>query len=185
MGQPLLNHPLIKVILPFAVAGGIFLWTRPPGPAKILAQTHFSADASQIDYRGQTYTGQWEAESEFTGQLQQLVVEYLPAAPFVTHHLVLTTGDFSDPSKVTIEPLKQGKTSWRAQEQPQGELLVLHLIPAEPSLLQQLSALKAGQTVSWKGQRLKEGLLQNNQGGYFRVNNSNHILLLLSQFKVI
>jgi len=175
----------LKLSLPFFVILAFFVLQKPPGPEKILKQTQFSEDATRITYQELDYELAWEEEpAVFSGDVQQIKFEHTEYAPFVTHHLVLTTEDYSDPDKVTIQPLKKGKTSWRAKTQPKGKFLVLHLIPPDADTLSRIQAVAAGQEVTWTGKRLKGGMIKNANGGYYRVNNTNHILLLLSDLQL-
>lgn len=169
-----------KLALPFLVLAGIFWWMRAPDPETVWRQSTFSQDFTRIESQGESYSASWEEDlSAFEGELQQMVPEALKYAPFISHHLVLTDGDYSDPDKVEIRPLKKGKTSWRAKQQPRGRFLVLHLLPADAEVLRRINAIAPGQRAIWSGQRLVKGRLENSKGGYFQVNNTNHIVLLL------
>lgn len=169
-----------KIAGTLCVLGGIaWFFLRSPSPTSIVQATDISD--TQMLYQGVRFDTQWQDNTIHQGDVQQIVSEYNSYAPMNTHHLVLTTGDYSDPEKVKIQPLRKGHTSWRFKSHPQGSLKVLHLIPKNLKALAALERIEVGQTLSFVGQEEEDNRIPNSGGGYFSggSKSSGHYLFLL------
>ena len=72
--------------------------------------------------------------------------------PMLTHDILVTSGDFSDPSLVRTSVSNQ-RFMWSAtsMENPKGSINLLHTMPIDEATLNQLYAVRYGDTVVIKG----------------------------------
>jgi len=156
----------IKLLIVFAITGLVWLFMKPPSGVSI--QKKMVIQDASIAYKGVDYLVDWQAETvEHSGDVHELKAEYNKYAPINTHHVVLTSGDYSDPEKVDIAPLCKGHTSWRAKAQPTGSMKVLHLIPANEKVFKQLKKVKSGQSLTFMGQEEQDNQIPSSKGGGF------------------
>lgn len=165
-------------------AAGIFFLTRPPSGVKLVREMDIDVAAGSIAYRGVVYTSEWGAEITRSGQVRHVVRAYDKNVPIVTFHLVLTTGEFSDPSIVTIDHNGGGNYIWRAKKQPQGTLIVLHLVPGSETVFRTLRSVDEGDTVEIVGRDEARGAIENENGAYLRLGHSNHKFVLVNRVRI-
>jgi len=166
------------------IALAIFLWLRRPSSRGIAKEMQLDVKAGRIDYKGITYEASWSDETHrFEGDLRYVGRAYSGDLPLVTHDAILTTGDFSDPKLVKVSPLKNGSGSWRAKSRPDGTLVALHFIPSNLAIHRQLAGLREGDTVEIEGMVETDSRVDASNGGYWRLNHSNHKLVLVTAVK--
>jgi hypothetical protein len=72
--------------------------------------------------------------------------------PFLTHDMLITSGDFADSAKVRTDVYDHHFTwSSRSDFHPQGSINLLHTVPLNEAIYQQLLQLKEGQLVAISG----------------------------------
>jgi len=145
-------------------------------------------EAGRIDYAGITYEALWTEETiRFEGDLRYAGRAYSRELPMVTHDAVLTTGDFSDPKLVKVSPLKKGSGTWRSKSSskgtPKGTLVALHFIPSDLGIHGQLTRLREGDSVEIEGRVETDSRVDASNGGFWRLNHSNHKLVLVTAVK--
>lgn len=174
----------LKLMIVFGVTALLWLVMKPPSASSI--QKKMLIQDGAISYKGVEYLVDWEDDVvEHSGDIRELKAEYNKFAPINTHHVVLTTGDFSDPEKVDIAHLRKGHTSWRAKAQPKGSMKVLHLIPANDEVFKKLKTVKPGQSLTFIGQEEEDNKIPTSKGGGFSGGSKDygHYILFLSDIK--
>lgn len=173
-----MNH--VKILIIAAAALGIYLYLQPPSTAKVVRDTSIDTQEGTLRYQGNDYQAQWGEATEHAGDVRYTGRAYWKYAPFFTHDIILTTGEFSDPEIVEIAPVKDGNTRWRANKRPEGSFLVLHLIPANPEVLAGLDAIREGEPVKLLGQEEKDSRITGSDGSVTRLTHDNHRFLLVT-----
>lgn len=137
-----------------------------------------------MTYKDTTYVTEWLPSNTHSGEVQQIGQYHNKYLPMNTHHIVLTTGDYSDPSKVTISKLRKGRIVARYTTQPKGSIEVLHLIPSSVQMLKKISRIKTGQKVELTGQEEKDNKV-NSDAGYYAGGSKDkgHYLFLLQELR--
>lgn len=165
---------------------GIWWWKYTPSAASILRS--MTVNAEGFSHNKVQYELEWqEGESEYSGMINQIAAQYNKRAPFNTHHVVVTTEDFSNPDKVKINAMSRfGHVSWLMQSGVKGTLRVLHLVPKDGVVLKKIQALKKGQEVSFVVQEETDGFVPNSKDrGYsFGSKSSGHILVWVTDVRV-
>lgn len=133
---------------------------------------------------GETYDVTWDDATELAGDARILAAVYNKGLPVITHDLVLTSGDFSDPAKVDITSRGGGNYVWRAKEKPEGSALFLHVIPASPAVLEAVQAVATGQAVVLRGRKAKPAqITRRSDQAASRLNHDNHAFFLLEELR--
>lgn len=100
----------------------------------------------------------WEIEYEahsheiFSGLIRKVLPIRERIFPVLTHDILVTNADFADPTKVAVSVFNHHFT-WRSNSKnaPEGTINLLHTIPANNAILDQLSQLRTGDLVSIEG----------------------------------
>ena len=167
------------------VMGGLLLWwwSSPPNSDKIIQEMVVSADS--INYDGIDYKLEWGEEAkEYSGDVRAIHEVYNKFAPFNTHQVLITTGDFSDPNKVRIEEQQVEVT---LKGDLDGDVTIFHLVPQGFAGLQRLRQLKVGQKITINGKEEKDGEVKASDGGYIRfgTNGKGRPLVLVDSIDVL
>lgn len=95
------------------------------------------------------------ADTTFTGLVRHVSPIRLSMMPFLTHDILVTMGDYADASKVTTSVVSH-HFQWAAltQNHPQGEIHLLHTVPRNAEIYQQLLAIRTGQQVVITGHEI-------------------------------
>lgn len=127
-----------------------------PSVESVVAATTFNLEDDEIRYEGQRYeVGTADDTEQLVGYLHQIRRDHEERFPVLTHDIVLVTGDFNDPERVTIHRLRSHTASWEAQRKPEGKFLVAHLIPRSAEVADALQALRPGERVSLEVYRVR------------------------------
>ena len=170
------------VVLIIAVA--IYVMMRPPSAAKIIRGMEVSIPAGTIEYADVRYTATWSDSIVRSGDIRYLSRAYTKSVPMVIYDVVLTSGEFSDPSIVEIESTGGGNFYWRAGKQPQGTLVVLHVIPENEVVLRSLEAVDEGSRIEIVGRDEVDGSIEGADGSFLRLRHGNHKFVLASRVSV-
>lgn len=94
-------------------------------------------------------------DSVFSGTVRHVSPIRLASFPMLTHDVLVTSGDFADPSLVTVN-VRNHHFYWRSQfpERPDGAINLLHTAPADDTLYRQLLELRSGDTVVITGREI-------------------------------
>ncbi len=115
--------------------------------SKNLKQVENSRGARwQIAYEG-------EQSSTFEGKIRHISVNYEPSFPFLTHDILVTSGDFADPQRVDTL-VSNHHFSWSAAEQPDGKINLLHVVVLDAGLYDQLMQLHTDDWVRIRGREI-------------------------------
>jgi hypothetical protein len=166
------------------IAGiGIFLFLRPPSAMKIARGMSIDVKGGTVSYDGVSYTTEWGKPVTREGDIRHFIRAYNKYAPIVTFHLVLTTGEFSDPEIVTLDHNRGGNYFWRSKKQPEGTLIVLHLVPENEAVFRTLRNLDEGDRVEIVGRDEMRGSIEDENGAYLRLGHDNHKFVLVSRVR--
>ena len=78
-----------------------------------------------------------------------------------------------------MSPFRGGSIVWSAQTQPGGSLIVLHFIPVDTTVAATLGRLRDGECARFAGREEVDGEIRGDEGGYSRLNSSNHRYVLV------
>jgi hypothetical protein len=113
------------------------------------------------------WTVQYESYTPtiFTGLVRFIGPIRQQGIPFLTHDVLVTSGEFADPTLVNTRVFNH-TFSWYARErqQPQGAINLLHTVPQKEAIYEQLLALKTGQQVRVTGFEIQIIDAYNQQG---------------------
>jgi hypothetical protein len=163
------------------LAVGIYVGMRPPSAGKIARQLEVDLDAGMMRYDGIAYTAHWSERTTWRGDVRHVARAHTRRMPVVLFHLVLTSGDFSRPEIVTVDHTGGGSYVWRADRQPRGSLVVLHLVPESVLAYRTMRSLEAGDRVEIVGREESRGFIEREDGAYLRLGHDNHRLVLVNR----
>ena len=88
----------------------------------------------------------------FTGKIRHASPIRLEMVPFLTHDILVTSGDYADPLKVSTS-VADHHFFWasRVQEKPVGSINLLHTVPLNEAIYQQLLEIRSDQMVTITG----------------------------------
>lgn len=163
------------------LVGASLFCCRPPSLESIRKQLSFDPEGRFIQCGDLRLDTQWGDETSFTGLVRDVEQAYYEGVPAISHNVLVTSGDFSDPEIVDFSRFRNGALSWRAQVQPEGSVHVLHLIADDPATFEQLQDLDIGDQVTISGREERDGKIENSNGGWQGFGRTHgHVLLLAS-----
>lgn len=175
--------PLI-ILLVLAIA--IYQYTTwQPSAISISRDMQVTQDALDIKFNDESYSSTWNEVSSTTGFLRRLDREYYDHAPIITYHLVVTTGDYSDRELVKIDNKGNGKYTYlyRNDITLTGGLTIYHVIPANTKVQEALKNTDGATNITFDGRISTDSILTKNKVPVFRVNGTNHKILLLENLR--
>lgn len=159
----------------------LVLYCRGPSASSIVSETTLSPDEGWLEYREARFEAEWGPRITREGRTRFFERAKYKSAPFFTHHTVLTTGEFSDPELVSIRKTGGGSFSWAAPRKPKGTLVVLHMVPLDEDVLDQLQAIDDGDRVELVGREEVDGGVTGSDGSGMRLGSRNHKLFLVER----
>lgn len=154
----------IAIFVGFLVLGAGFLvfWYRhdlfPPDPVEVVAQISEGPN-HELVFEGETFQGTFKMDQEEEGSVNQIVRTSFPEMPFVTHELVLVSGDYGLPDMVGISEVKDHQIIVTPKvDKPDGRILLVHAIPADAKALADLMKIQKNQFVVIIGDIVNNGL---------------------------
>jgi len=157
---------------------GYLLWGFSTGQITLLWTTIPEFDTWKIDSSFTTVEDSggesWKIryESKNTTIFEGLVRHSSPinerAFPLLSHDILVTSGDFSDPSIVRTS-VSNHRFYWYSEQQnrPQGTINLLHTVPSTEEIYQQLAQVRKGDRVRIKGIEILD-INRYDQQGEFR-----------------
>ena len=99
-----------------------------------------------------TITYEKTVDSVFSGLVRHISPIRMADFPFLTHDVLVTSGDFAN-SKLVSTSVFNHHFTWTSSltGQPQGSINLLHIVPANKAIYQQLLALSSGQQATIRG----------------------------------
>jgi hypothetical protein len=140
---------------------------------------HFSQIAAQDGHTWQV-TFEKDSDSTFSGVVRAVVRWQDASLPFMTHDILVTTGDYASQGKVNTWVVNHKFIYHYKNAAPEGSIHLLHIFPASEEIYQQLLAIKDWNRVSISGREIYKIDLFNPDGkntGYFTDMGCNSILV--------
>lgn len=170
------------IIVGIILLAGYF-WFQPPSVDSVFSGMQFSH--GNIVYRNVTYQTEWGPEVQHRGTVHYIHRAFYRAVPLITHHAIVTTGEYNDPAITTIQNIdSSGNMSWRATHNPQGSLIVLHFIPQNKEVLEQLKNLKNGDQAIFVGAEERDSKIVGSNGAWLQLGHDNHKYVLLRTVRI-
>jgi hypothetical protein len=116
-----------------------------------------SPDFTRIDQPDGTYlTVSYEkaSASTFTGLVRHISPIRLGDFSILTHDVLVTSGDFANPDKVSTSVINHHFSWTSAESYPRGAINLLHTVPLNEAIYRQLLELRSGQNVSVVGREI-------------------------------
>ncbi len=159
---PLTRTILLGVALLVAALAFLVFWYRhelfPPDAREVVAEIS-EGPKGEIVYAGQAFEATLETDAEVEGSVHQVVRASWPEMPFITHELVLVTGDYAKPDIVSISEIEDHTVVIQSNvTNPAGSVWLVHVIPADQNALEQLLRVQKGQYVVLVGDEAKTSL---------------------------
>jgi len=132
-----------------------FIFFKPPAPRSVIDTMQIDATTRIIEYKQMMYKATWSEEKVFSGDLRYIGPVYRSALPILTHTAAITSGEYSNPALVTIEP-RGGDIAFGFRKEPTGSIDILLLIPADAMVYDTLANLKGENKVTIKGRTTQE-----------------------------
>ncbi|MCP4204637.1 MAG: hypothetical protein GY769_22235 [bacterium] len=173
-----------RVLLVLVVAAA-FVYLRGPSARRVVSNTVIAAEAGAIQYKAVRYEADWGPQVTHSGDVRLIDRAKYKPAPFFTHHVVLTTGEYSDPGVVKLGDSGGGNFYWTAKKQPEGTILALHLVPRDQTVLRALKRIDEGDSIAFAGREELDGHVKGSNGSYLRLQHDNHKYLLLEEVREI
>jgi hypothetical protein len=94
-------------------------------------------------------------DSIFQGHVRHVSVNRISKFPFVTHDILITTGDYAD-SELVYTNVTNHRFYWQSlnENYPQGTINLLHVVPENEDIYQQLLKIRNGDTVTISGREI-------------------------------
>jgi len=140
------------------------------------SMTHLAAKDGHkwtIDY-------EYPDKSTFAGVVRHISHWHNNNVPFMSHDLLITSGDYADPAIVNTWVFDHKYFYHYKKGHPDGKINLLHIFPASPEVYQQLQQIRKWDNVSISGREiLKINLIDENgeNAGYFKDKGCNTILV--------
>lgn len=155
---------VILVVLAAGLFGGLVLYNQANFDLFGLWRPNFSSLKFNADYTlvqtksGASWTITYEkpVDSVFTGLVRHVGPIRLGDFPFLTHDVLVTTGDFANSALVTTT-VSNHHFTWvtPGSNQPQGTINLLHVVPLNEEIYQQLMGISGGQQVTISGAEIR------------------------------
>ncbi|MFH1836910.1 MAG: hypothetical protein ABH862_02175 [Candidatus Omnitrophota bacterium] len=176
---------LIKKILIILIIAGVYFYFKTPSTDSIVRNMSIDETKGTIECKGTVYDAGWAYAKVYKGDIRYVGRAYHKDAPYITYDAIVTTGDFSDPSLVRVTPIRNGNMSWSASKKPDGTLIVLHFIPANKTVNDDLKRLKTGDKVELAGREESDSKITASDGNFVGLGHDNHKFFLLKSVRRI
>ena len=156
---------------------------QPPSVEDIAREMQVDRRGGFVKYQDKVFTAEWGDKIKHTGDIRYFGRAYYDGVPIFTHDAVVTTGEFSDPDIVEVTPIKDGSMYWYANKQPEGSLVVLHFIPEDFSVFEDLKLIREGDRIEFSGREETDSTVESSDGSYIKLMHANHKYLLVSEVR--
>lgn len=117
----------------------------------------FSPSMETIQSDAQTWQIVYERtqDSQFAGLVRHASLIRFDRVPFLTHDILVTTGDYADPQQVRTAVIDH-HFSWRSatKAHPKGTINLLHTVAVAPEIFAQLLQIRSGDRVVIVGREI-------------------------------
>ena len=145
-------------------ACGVDLSGRPP-----FEEMTFSPDYTNIsmpDSRTWNVTYEYSTDTTFTGVVRHVSLWYDSGAPFMSHDVLVTTGDFASQEAVDTTVLAHKFFYHWDGVPPSGSINLLHIVPLNAEIFEQLTQISKWNHVTISGREILKIDLFDNDGSY-------------------
>jgi hypothetical protein len=174
----------MKIIIPVIVIlliAGVWYFLGSDSGIEVVRKTVMDPVDGTLEYGGIKYTVSWGETRVYSGDVRHIGRAKYKYAPVFTHDALVTTGDFSDPSKIKFSRVRNGKASYRFKEKPNGTVKMLHIIPENETVLEKLNTIKKGDKAEFMGREEDDHIIEGSDGRWYQVNpEHDHIMFLLA-----
>ena len=159
-------------------ACGTDLSGKPP-----FAGLTFSTDFTHItapDGRAWGVSFEYPNGATFRGVIRHVSRWHESSLPFMTHDILITTGDFASKGTVNVFVVNHKFIYHYAEGSPSGSINLLHIFPASEEIYKQLLQVKDWNEVSISGREIDTIDMLDAEGanrGYFKDHGCNSILV--------
>jgi hypothetical protein len=143
---------MLLACLLFLTSCGVDISGKPP-----FDDLTFSSDFSRISSsNGKTWDVTFElpVDSTFTGVVRHTSLWYDSSAPFMSHDILVTTGDFASQDFVDTSVIGHKFFYHWDDARPTGTINLLHIFPATAEVFDQLKQIKKWNNVSISGREI-------------------------------
>jgi len=141
----------------------------------------FGSVTDTADHRSWKITYEYFTDSTFSGTVRFVSHWREDNIPFATHDVLVTTDDFANPDLVdTSVESHHFHYSYPGDLSPKGHINLLHIVPLNEGIYQQLLGLRDWDTVSISGREILKIDMFNPDGlslGYWQDSGCNTILV--------
>jgi hypothetical protein len=171
---------------PALVVGLLLIGCHRSNRAQV-ARMSFGSTIADIELDGTHYAGHWSDDAKtFSGTIQWTGQAAKSAVPLITHEVLVTTGEYSDPKVVQIEPVVDHHTTWKfvaGRTALDGTIHIVHCVPSTPEVYDALGGLTVGQNVSIQGELLS-GPLTGSDGSFWKTGKESHPTVFVREVHV-
>lgn len=165
----------------YYTSNGDFGGLARPAFQDLKITSDYSAVADTADKRTWKITYEFFNDSTFSGVVRHVSQWREDAIPFATHDVLVTTGDYADPKKVdTSVSSHHFYYSWPGGYQLQGSIHLLHIVPLNEAIYQQLMTIHQWDKVTITGREILKIDMFDPKGaplGYWTDEGCNSILV--------
>jgi hypothetical protein len=141
----------------------------------------FGQVRSTADGRSWTITYEYFNDTTFAGTVRHVFHWREDDIPFATHDILVTTDDFANPDLIKTDVSNHRfQYTYPADFQPTGHINLLHIVPLNEDIYQQLLTVRDWNTVTLTGREILKIDMFNAEGlslGYFQDAGCNTILV--------
>jgi hypothetical protein len=152
---------LLVVVLALAVAGGFLYYNANTDFLGLAGPDFDSLVFSSAQDQIETDDGYWKitfekaADSQFSGLVRHVSPIRDERMRMLTHDILVTSGEYAD-SSIVRTTVANHHFYWRSATtaQPQGSINLLHTVPANEQIYQQLLHIRSGDEVTISGREI-------------------------------
>jgi hypothetical protein len=179
---------LLVLLAVLLVLGGFFYFFTNLVPLSSASPERWSIDPAfqQVSDGRYRWTISYEkaGNSQFSGMIRHVTPDRMPVYPLLSHDVLVTSGDFADSARVEagVDVLRH-HFFWKVRSggAPAGAINLLHTVPANRQILEQLQKLRYGDQVLITGReidRIENFDLQSGKNlGYWKDDGCNTLVV--------
>lgn len=125
---------------------------KPPFDELVITDTY--EHISMPDGRTWDVVYEFPSDSTFTGVVRHTSLWLDPSAPFMSHDILVTTGEFTSRASVDVSVMgHKFFYHWKGIE-PTGTINLLHIFPASADVFEQLAQIRKWDNVTISGREI-------------------------------
>jgi hypothetical protein len=149
----------------------------------------FNANFTTLNAKDKTHwviTYEKSSDSVFTGLVRHVSPIRMNSFPFLTHDVLVTSGQFADSSLVSTSVFNHHFSWTSSLSHPAGSINLLHVVPVNRAVYQILVGISSGQQVILRGmeiQRIDAYTPNGSLSSYWQDDGCNSILVTSVEIK--